>query len=185
MGMKESSKKATAKRATKAPSKRGASKKAGKAVHKEADERSATGKAGKAPPKKGAGKATAKRKSSKAPAKKAAKKRDPERAPRAARPTVRAKKAALEAAPEPVTVAKPAPPPAEAVSQAQRGDVSAAAKVRAPSSRTTSYLDAVPKDHGELVSALFQVVRGAAKDLRTLVSQAIAMSQHKNDRSDR
>jgi hypothetical protein len=35
-----------------------------------------------------------------------------------------------------------------------------------------------------LVAGLFQVVRGAAKDLRTLFAQALAIGQ-KNDRHDR
>jgi hypothetical protein len=43
----------------------------------------------------------------------------------------------------------------------------------------------VPQDHAELVSGLFQVFRGAAKDLKTLVTQAIAISNHKNDPFDR
>jgi len=61
------------------------------------------------------------------------------------------------------------------------GQVSA----KAPSSRPPSYLEAVPQDHAELVSGLFQVIRGAAKDLKTLVTQAIAISNHKNDPFDR
>jgi hypothetical protein len=43
----------------------------------------------------------------------------------------------------------------------------------------------VPQDHAELVSGLLQVVRGAAKDLKTLVTQAIAMSNQKHDPFDR
>jgi len=46
-------------------------------------------------------------------------------------------------------------------------------------------LEGVPHDHAELVSGLLQVVRGAAKDLKTLVTQAIAMSNQKNDPFDR
>ncbi|MGB9339837.1 MAG: hypothetical protein WCB63_11390, partial [Polyangiales bacterium] len=56
---------------------------------------------------------------------------------------------------------------------------------RPPSSRPPSYLEGVPQDPAELVSGLFQVVRGAAKDLKTLVTQAIAISNHKDDRFDR
>jgi hypothetical protein len=51
--------------------------------------------------------------------------------------------------------------------------------------REASYLEGVPQDHAELVSGLLQVVRGAAKDLKTLVTQAIAMSNQKNDPFDR
>ena len=56
---------------------------------------------------------------------------------------------------------------------------------KAPSSRPPSYLEGVPQDPAELVSGLFQVFRGAAKDLKTLVTQAIAISNHKNDPFDR
>jgi len=56
---------------------------------------------------------------------------------------------------------------------------------QAPSSRTPSYLESIPQDHAELVSGLFRVARGAAKDLKTLVTQAIAMSNRKHDRSER
>ncbi|HSN82797.1 MAG TPA: hypothetical protein VLS88_09490 [Polyangiales bacterium] len=48
-----------------------------------------------------------------------------------------------------------------------------------------TYLEGVPRDHADLVAGLFQVVRGAAKDLRALVSHAIAMSQQKDNHSDR
>jgi hypothetical protein len=58
------------------------------------------------------------------------------------------------------------------------------APARAPSSRPPSYLEGVPQDSAELVSGLFQVFRGAAKDLKTLVTQAIAISNHKNDPFD-
>jgi hypothetical protein len=53
-----------------------------------------------------------------------------------------------------------------------------------PPSRPASYLETVPRDHAELLSALLQVVRGAAKDIKTLITQAIAMS-HQGDRIDR
>jgi len=59
------------------------------------------------------------------------------------------------------------------------------APVSAPSSRPPSYLEGVPHDHAELISGLLQVVRGAAKDLKTLVTQAIAMSSQKDDPFDR
>jgi hypothetical protein len=51
-------------------------------------------------------------------------------------------------------------------------------------SRPTSYLGSVPRDHAELLSAFLQVVRAAAKDIKTLLTQAIAMS-HQDDRPDR
>lgn len=130
----------------------------------------------KAPAKK-----AAKKRASKAPAKKAAKKRT-KVPPKSSRPTKPARPRAKKAA------AKPAPGPVSA-------PVSAAVPVSAPepapasrstsSSRPPSYLEGLPKDHAELVSGLLQVVRGAAKDLKTLVTQAVAISHHKNDRFDR
>jgi len=67
--------------------------------------------------------------------------------------------------------------------------VSAPVPVSAPApvsaSPPPSYLEGVPQDHAELVSGLLQVVRGAAKDLKTLVTQAIAMSNQKDDPFDR
>ena len=48
-----------------------------------------------------------------------------------------------------------------------------------------SYLESIPQDRAELVAGLFQVARGAAKDLRTLFTQAIAISHQKTDRYDR
>jgi hypothetical protein len=51
--------------------------------------------------------------------------------------------------------------------------------------RPASYLEGVPRDHAELVSGLLQVVRGAAKDLKTLVTQAVAMSNQKSGPFDR
>ncbi|MGB8222143.1 MAG: hypothetical protein WCF10_06125, partial [Polyangiales bacterium] len=82
-------------------------------------------------------------------------------------------------APAPVRarVSDPAPPPAPS----SKGP----APRQATSSRPPSYLESVPQDHAELVSGLFRVVRGAAKDLKTLVTQAIAMSNQKNDRPRR
>ena len=66
----------------------------------------------------------------------------------------------------------PAPPPPASVS----------ASAPPP---PASYLESVPKDRAELVAGLFQVARGAAKDLRTLFMQALAMSHQKTDRYDR
>jgi hypothetical protein len=54
-----------------------------------------------------------------------------------------------------------------------------------PPPRAASYLESVPQDGADLVAGLFQVARGAAKDLRTLFTQALAMSHQKNDRYDR
>ena len=51
--------------------------------------------------------------------------------------------------------------------------------------RVASYLESVPQDRTELVAGLFQVARGAAKDLRTLFTQALAISHQRNDRFDR
>jgi hypothetical protein len=114
----------------------------------------------KAPAKK-----AAKKRTSKAPAKKAAKKRATKRPAKSSRPT------------------KPAKPRAKraAAAAAAAVPVPAAASVSA-TERVASYLEeGVPHDHAELVSGLFQVVRGAAKDLKTLITQAIAMSNQKND----
>jgi hypothetical protein len=47
-----------------------------------------------------------------------------------------------------------------------------------------TYLESVPEDHAALVAGLFQVFRGVAKDLRTLFTQALALS-HKNNRRGR
>jgi len=52
------------------------------------------------------------------------------------------------------------------------------------SSTPSSYLEGVPEDHAALVAGLFQVFRGVAKDLRTLFTQALAISQ-KSNRRDR
>jgi hypothetical protein len=79
--------------------------------------------------------------------------------------------------PASASVSAPASVPASA-------SVSAPEPARAPSSRPPSYLEGVPQDSAELVSGLFQVFRGAAKDLKTLVTQAIAISNHKNDPFD-
>ena len=54
-----------------------------------------------------------------------------------------------------------------------------------PPPRAASYLESVPQDRTELVAGLFQVARGAAKDLRTLFTQALTMSHKKTDHYDR
>ena len=76
----------------------------------------------------------------------------------------------LYGVPVPVPVSAPVPPRREEASLPPR---------------EASYLEGVPHDHAELVSGLLQVVRGAAKDLKTLVTQAIAMSNQRNDPFDR
>ena len=137
-------------------------------------------------------KKTTKKRASKAPTKTATKKRASKapakkrtsRVPaKSSRPTKPARpKAKKAAAPEsvsvPASVSAPVPVPAPV-------SASVPVSASAPSSRPPSYLEGVPQDHAELVSGLFQVVRGAAKDLKTLVTQAIAMSHQKNDPFDR
>lgn len=103
----------------------------------------------------------------------------------------------LRSAPESVPAASPAPvpaaPPVPVASrppeQRPRPESREQDRPRpAPSgSRSVrrSYLEGVPRDHADLVAGLIQVVRGAAKDLRTLVTQAISMSHNKDDRSGR
>jgi hypothetical protein len=130
----------------------------------------------------GSAKKVPKKRASKAPAKKVTKKRaskaprkeTAKRPPRgqgpakSSRPTTPAKRRAKKAASVPVSVPTAVPP----------------RKVEAPS-HPASYLEGVPHDHAELVSGLLQVIRGAAKDLKTLVTQAIEMSNQKNDRFGR
>jgi hypothetical protein len=89
----------------------------------------------------------------------------------------------------PVTVTVSAPAPASATVS---GPVSGAPSQADPGTSTStassippSYLQGLPQDHVELVSGLLQVVRGAAKDLRTLLAQAISIGQQKNNRHDR
>jgi hypothetical protein len=43
----------------------------------------------------------------------------------------------------------------------------------------------VPQEPAELLAGLFQVARGAAKDLRTLLVQAMAISHHRGDHRNR
>ena len=74
---------------------------------------------------------------------------------------------------------------AAAAAAAVPAAVPAPAAVSAPVPRPASYLEGVPRDHAELVSGLLKVVRGAAKDLKTLVTQAVAMSNQKSGPFDR
>jgi len=118
----------------------------------------------------------AKKRASKAPAKKRTTK-GPAKSSRPTKPAKpRAKKKAAATVPASVPVSAPVSVPAS---------VPVSAPAPAPASRAPSYLEGVPHDHAELVSGLLQVVRGAAKDLKTLVTQAIAMTNQKNDPFDR
>lgn len=74
-------------------------------------------------------------------------------------------------APSPPAAAPPVAPPS-----------AAPGATTAP--KPASYLDSLPEDPAALVGGLFQVVRGAAKDLRTLFAQALTIGQ-KRDRRDR
>jgi hypothetical protein len=137
------------------PKKRATKKRASKAPGKKAVTKATKKRASKAPAKKRASKASVKKRTTRAPAKSS-------RPTKPAKP--RAKRAAAAAAAASVPAFGSAPPPEAGAS-----------------SRPASYLEGVPHDHAELVSGLFQVVRGAAKDLKTLVTQAIAISSQKND----
>jgi len=186
---------------TKPPSKKATKKRASKTSPKKTAKKSAS----KAPAKKKPRQTTAKKRASKAPAVDAAAEGRPTEP---AKP--RAKPIKTDAEPGPareaeasrVPAASPVPvPPAAPVpiaSPAPSRSPGPAARLEpseppyAPgSSRSASrpaqrsYLQGVPQDHADLVAGLFQVVRGAAKDLRALVSHAIAMSQQKDNRSDR
>jgi hypothetical protein len=140
----------------------------------------------KAPPKKRVSQGPAKKRTSKPPAKK----RTTKAPAKSSRPTKPAKRRARKAAPASVPVPAPAPVPAPVPASVpvpvppRKDDASRPPRGEAPA-RPASYLEGTPQDHAELVSGLFQVVRGAAKDLKTLVTQAIAMSTQKNDRFDR
>lgn len=48
-----------------------------------------------------------------------------------------------------------------------------------------SYLDDVPRDHAEVLAGFLRVVKTAARDLRKLILQAIALSNQRRDRFDR
>jgi hypothetical protein len=175
------------KRARKAPAKKRASRATAK---KRAGQKQTTKRASKASAKKRASKAPAKKQGSKAPAKKRRSNLAPATANRPTKPaSPRAKKASHEnetmparrdfglksAAPESL---RPAPAAVSPVVPPHR-------EPEPPPPRVASYLDSVPQDRGELFSGLFQVARGAAKDLRTLFTQALAISHKKTDRDDR
>jgi len=142
-------------------------------------------------------KKASKKRPRKAPAEQTTTKRQSKESARAGRPTKPAKSRTKRAASKSGSVSVSAPPPVSAPASIK---APAPVKVPAPSpvvpsegagrreaasSRPPSYLESVPRDHAELVSGLFRVVRGAAKDIKTLVTQAIAMSNQKNDRSRR
>jgi hypothetical protein len=157
--------------------------------------RKKTARPAKKPAEKRSSEAPGTKRSSEAPGAKPAKKRAStapaaKRATRSRRQTVparpRAKKAvsaaasASESRPTPVPVPRPssAPPsaPRETAPRPSRGEAGLGA---------ASYLDGVPQDHAELVSGLLRVFWGVAKDIKTLVIQAIALTHHKNDRPHR
>jgi hypothetical protein len=132
--------------------------------------------------KKRPGKATVKERASKAPAK-------------SSRPTKPAKPRAKKEAAVSVPVSTPPSRTGQAVSEApfhrvpvpvpfRKDEASLPPRGETPSG-PPSYLQGLPRDHAELVSGFLQVVRGAAKDLKTLVTQAVAMSNQKNGRFDR
>jgi hypothetical protein len=145
------------------PKKRATKKRASKAPGKKAVTKATKKRASKAPAKKRASKASVKKRTTRAPAK-------------SSRPTKPAKPRAKRAAAAAAAAAVPASAPVSAPAFGSAPPPEAGA-----SSRPASYLEGVPHDHAELVSGLFQVVRGAAKDLKTLVTQAIAISSQKND----
>jgi hypothetical protein len=183
---------------TKPPSKKEPKKRASKTRTKKTAKKTTKKRAAKASAKKKpARKATVKKRASKAsdtlsrptqPAKLRAKRKpSADESSRAGQPP----------APSSVPAATPMPiPSAPAVSYHSRpsGSVDKPEPRREGTSRPTpsgtrpprrTYLEGVPRDHADLVAGLIQVVRGAAKDLRTLVTHAISMSHHKDDRSDR
>ena len=154
-------KKAPRKQATERPARAPTKKRARKAPRKDAAKRSARGQ--------GSAKKVAPKRANQAPAKKAPRKK-------AAKRPARAQEPAKKPARVPVPVSAPAPP--------RKDDATRLPRVGA-FPHGASYLEGVPHDNAELVSGLLQVVRGAAKDLKTLVTQAIDMRTHKNDRSNR
>ncbi len=85
--------------------------------------------------------------------------------------------------PVPIASTRSSRPPEPAPASTAAGGHAAPGRKAEPPRR--SYLEKTPRDHTDLVAGLVQVARGAAKDLRTLISHAIAMSHHKDDRSDR
>jgi len=132
-------------------------------------------------------KKASKKRPRKASAKPATKKRQSKAPAKSSQPTMPAKPSTKRAAGKspsaPVSTPAPVPVPAPVSVQVPLPAPSSKGPGprQATSSRPPSYLESVPQDHAELVSGLFRVVRGAAKDLKTLVTQAIAMSNQKND----
>jgi hypothetical protein len=110
-------------------------------------------------------------------------------------PQVPAPPSAPEPSPTPAATPMPIPstPPVSASSREPRSIGEPESRAQSASRSASgggraarrSYLEGEPRDHADLVAGLIQVVRGAAKDLRTLVTQAISMSHQKGDRSDR
>lgn len=157
---------------------------------KQSDERPTKRRARQAQPETGT-KKPASKPAAKKRAAAAAKKRSDKTPAKRSRPTLparpRAKRAAAaeptESAPGAIPVPVPVPAPT-APPTAPRQEDTAPASPGEPPSRPASYLESVPRDHAELLSAFLQVVRGAAKDIKTLITQAIAMS-HQDDRIDR
>lgn len=153
---------------------------------KQSDERPTKRRARQAQPETGT-KKPASKPAAKKRAAAAAKKRSDKTPAKRSRPTLparpRAKRAEaaepIESAPGAIPVPVPVPAPT-----APRQEDTVAASPGEPPSRPASYLESVPRDHAELLSAFLQVVRGAAKDIKTLITQAIAMS-HQDDRIDR
>lgn len=151
---------------------------------KQSDERPTKRRARQAQPETGT-KKPASKPAAKKRAAAAAKKRSDKTPAKRSRPTLparpRAKRAAAAEPRESAPGAIPVPVPAPTV---PRQEDTVAASPGEPPSRPASYLESVPRDHAELLSAFLQVVRGAAKDIKTLITQAIAMS-HQDDRIDR
>jgi hypothetical protein len=145
------------------------------AAKKRAKKAPAKKRASKAPAKKRAGQGSTKKRARKTPAKKrttkATAKARTSKAPAEQRwsSPVPAKPESTYAAPGAVSPVVPPPQPAPPP----------------PPSRVASYLESVPQDRAELVSGLLQVARGTAKDLRTLFTQALALSHKKTDHYDR
>ena len=185
--------KKTKKRASKAPRKATASprgKPAKASAKKRASKapRKATASSRGKPAKKTTAKAAAKKRASSTP-----KKRRATLAPtKATRPTKparpRAKKASAASAPAPSRKEEAASSPRESGVRPLEAAAPVSPRVTPrpepppPPERVASYLESVPQDRTELVAGLFQVARGAAKDLRTLFTQALTISHQRRDR---
>jgi hypothetical protein len=173
----------TKKRASKAPAKKRTSKAPAKKRTSKVPRKTTTSARG-TPAKK-----TAKKRASKAPGKKRGSTLAPASATRPTTPArPRAKKAAAPVSAPPREEGAPHPSRGSGVSPVvteSRYAVPPRPESSVPPPRVASYLESVPKDRAELVAGLFQVARGAAKDLRTLFTQALSMSHQKSDRYDR